>query len=176
MTEVSAVSDAEWKVWRTFNSMRRQLDRELERQLQRDADISGPDYEILLTLFESPDRQLRVRELVEHLGWEKSRVSHQISRMEKRELVLRTECNTDGRGTWVGITADGRRALLGAMRDHALTVRKYFFDVLSEEEKAAILGVSERVIATIEPVCIEAALNGELDGDGELDLTDELTA
>jgi DNA-binding MarR family transcriptional regulator len=151
MSEVSGVSEDEWDVWRAFHAMRRQLDLVLDRHLQQDAGISGPDYEVLLTLFEAPRNQLRSRELSELLGWEKSRLSHQVTRMEARGLVERTECDTDARGTWIGITALGRRTTLGAMRDHALTVRRLFFDVLTDEEQTVLRSVSSRVLDIIDP-------------------------
>jgi DNA-binding MarR family transcriptional regulator len=157
MSEVSGVSDDEWETWRAFRAMRRQLDLVLDRRLQQDAGISGPDYEILLTLFEAPNRQLRSRELGEQLGWEKSRLSHQVTRMEARGLVERTECDTDLRGTWIGITALGRRTTLGAMRDHALTIRRLFFDVLDDDDKHVLREISTRVLDTIDPpACAEA--------------------
>jgi DNA-binding MarR family transcriptional regulator len=157
MSEVSSVSQDEWGVWRAFRVMNRQLYLTLDRRLQQDAGISGPDYEILLTLFEAPRNQLRSRELGELLGWEKSRLSHQVTRMEARGLVERTECDTDARGTWIGITAVGRRTTLRAMRDHALTIRRLFFDVLTAEEQGTLKDISERVLEAIDPpVCHEA--------------------
>jgi DNA-binding MarR family transcriptional regulator len=151
MSEVSNVSTEEWDVWRAFFQMRRQLDLALERQLQHDADISMPDYEILLALFESPDKQLRARELGTIVGWEKSRLSHQVTRMERRGLVRRSDCDTDARGTWIGITPDGRRSILAAMRDHATSIRRYFFDVLTDDEKSVLKDVSGRVLDAIDP-------------------------
>ncbi|MCU1469223.1 MAG: MarR family transcriptional regulator [Glaciihabitans sp.] len=164
MSEVSSVSQDEWDVWRAFFRMRRHLDLALERQLQHDAEISGPDYEILLALFESPDKQLRARELGTLLGWEKSRLSHQVTRMERRGLVQRTECDTDARGTWIGITADGSRATLGAMRDHALSIRRFFFDVLTDEEKRVFKDVSGRVMEVLDPSPCAESDDAELDG------------
>jgi DNA-binding MarR family transcriptional regulator len=162
MTVVSEISDPEWDVWRTFYAMRRQLDHALEQQLQRDAGISRPDFEILLSLFEATDRQLRANALVERLGWEKSRVSHQVTRMERRGLVKRRECDSDLRGTWIQLTTEGSRAVLGSMRDHAATIRRYFFDVLSTDEIAALSSASHRVLDAIHPpVCDSLAAEGE---------------
>lgn len=155
MSEVSEVPNESWDTWRSFFQMRRQLDRVLEKQLQRDADISAADYEILLTLFEAPDRQRRAHELGEILGWEKSRVSHQVSRMEKRGLVEKRLCDFDARGIWVTLTADGRRAVLGASRDHTKAIREYFFDVLSAEELASLKSMSMRVLEAIEPAACD---------------------
>ena len=113
MPRLTELSDEDWGLWRDFVAMHRHLARELDRQLQRDAAISQADFSVLLVLSEAPDRKLRTGELAELLAWEKSRVSHQVARMESRGLLERTECDTDGRGTWVGLTNEGRRTLLG---------------------------------------------------------------
>ena len=147
----SAITAAEWDAWRAFYAMRRRLDRTLERQLQGDSDISTPDYEVLLAIFTAPDRQVRTRELTRELDCETSRVSHQVTRMEKRGLVERTECDSDARGTWIGLTAAGSRAVLGAMRGHAASIRRYFFDVLTPEELATLAAASTRVLEALEP-------------------------
>jgi DNA-binding MarR family transcriptional regulator len=152
MTDGTGVTETEWTAWRTFTSMRRQLDVALERQLQRDGDISAAEYSVLITLFEAEGKQLRARDIGMVLAWEKSRVSHQISRMEKRGLVGRRECDTDARGTWITLTADGKRAVLSAMREHSATIRSYFFDVVTADELEALRSASERVLGVITPV------------------------
>ena len=151
MSEVPTLTAGEWAIWRAFHTMRRQLDLAIERELHRDAQVSGPEYEVLITLFESPEKQLRARELGARLAWEKSRLSHQVTRMAARGLVERTECDTDARGTWIGLTAEGRRATLGAVRAHAQTIRRLFFGVLSESELEALGGISGRVLEAIDP-------------------------
>jgi DNA-binding MarR family transcriptional regulator len=165
MSEVSSVTSAEWDVWRSFHTMRRQLDLALERGLQQDAKISMPDFEVLLALFEATNNQLRARELGTLISWEKSRLSHQVTRMEARGLVERTECDTDARGTWIGITQKGRLTILGAMRDHARTIRRLFFDVMTDGELTTLQDVSARVIAAIDPPDCDVLANSESDAD-----------
>jgi DNA-binding MarR family transcriptional regulator len=153
MSSVSEIPPADWELWRTMRAMNEQLGRELDRQLQRDAGISQADYGILVTLFEAPDRQLRTGELGDVLAWEKSRVSHQVARMEARGLVERVVCESDGRGTWVTLATEGKRALLGAMRQHATAIRELFLDELDAEEKAVMLRAMSRVLAKLNAVC-----------------------
>ncbi|MBM7503504.1 MarR family winged helix-turn-helix transcriptional regulator [Agromyces aurantiacus] len=148
-TEVSEVDDAEWALFDGFVAMHAELGRELDRRLQRDAGISQADYAVLLALFKAPERRLRPGTIGEHIGWEKSRVSHQLTRMASRGLVERVDCDTDGRGSLVVLTRDGRRALLRAVRDHALAIRALFLDVLEPEEKQAIADASARVRARV---------------------------
>jgi len=153
--KATAVTPDEWDAWKSFLSMRRHLDTALERQLQRDADISGAEYAVLTSLFDAPDRMLRAGELGATLAWEKSRVSHQVSRMEKRGLVERRTCDTDARGTWIGITPDGSRAVLKATREHGRTLRDLFFDVVTPAELNTLQAVFDRVQGVAEPVACE---------------------
>ncbi|MGW4928153.1 MarR family winged helix-turn-helix transcriptional regulator [Agromyces sp. NPDC004153] len=150
MSVVSEIDEADWALWRGFLTMHRDLMRELDGRLQRDAGISQADYSVLLTLFDAPDRRLRPGALGEALGWEKSRLSHQLTRMAARGLVERAECTTDGRGSWVVLTRDGRRTLLHALRDHASSIRSLFLDALGPDEKRAMARASERVLERLD--------------------------
>ena len=87
----------------------------VERELAARANVSMPDFEILMALSSAPDSSARSGELALMLNWEKSRISHQVARMEKRGLVCRRACKADHRGTWVSITDQGRAALAEAV-------------------------------------------------------------
>ena len=121
----------------------------LEEQISRDAGLSGADYAVLVPLSESPDGMLRARELGREILWDRSRLSHHISRMEKRGLVAREECATDGRGAMVRLTDAGRAAIEGAAPGHVAATRRYFFDLLSNEEVDVLTAVFDRVLANL---------------------------
>ena len=142
------LTDDEWATWDAFYSMRRRLDRALELALQGASGISAPEFEILVGLGRSGDRRLRVRDIADVIGWEKSRVSHQVTRMERRGLVRRSDCVSDARGTWVELTPEGRRAVLTAMRGHTAAIKRYFVDVLGDDGPA-LHAFSERVLGAV---------------------------
>jgi DNA-binding MarR family transcriptional regulator len=150
VTDESTLTGAEWGTWRSFRSMRRQLDRALEAQLQRDSAISIPEFEILFTLNDVTSRQLRIKDIAAHTGWEKSRVSHQVSRLERRGLLVRRECETDGRGSWLSLTPAGQRAVTDATLAHSEAIRTYFFAVLHGDDEARLLAFSRRVLEAID--------------------------
>jgi DNA-binding MarR family transcriptional regulator len=164
MSTSAGVSEQDWQLWREFLTMHRHLARELDRQLQRDAGISQADFSVLLRLSESPAGRLRTGELAELLAWEKSRVSHQVSRMEARDLLERSECAEDGRGTWVGLTDEGRRVLREASDDHAATIRSLFFDHLTADEKTALSASSRRILDAMNPEACQIAADAGLPG------------
>lgn len=71
-----------------------------------------------------------------------SRVSEHLMRMARRGLVERTTCDTDGRGTVVVLTDEGRDRLAGAAPVHAEWVHRAFFaDPEHEDALADILAV-----------------------------------
>jgi Mn-dependent DtxR family transcriptional regulator len=149
MAETPTLEPEEWELWDTWMRAQRLLTRELERGLQRDCGISKAEFSVLVTLWQASGREMRVGELSESLDWEKSRVSHQLTRMENRGLV---EPIQGGAG--------GRRAAQSAIHGHAGNIRRYFFDSLTPEQTAAIRAWSEQVVDRIEPHCGEAAGDG----------------
>jgi DNA-binding MarR family transcriptional regulator len=149
MSTVSQVSQEDWEVWRDYYRAARELTHAFDRRLQDDSGISHPEYLVMVALWNAPHRKLRTGELADDLSWEKSRVSHQVTRMVARGLLERTECDTDARGVWVGLTAEGSRTLLGATRDHTQAIGDWFFDVLTDDEKHAIQTASRRMRAKL---------------------------
>ena len=147
VAELTGLSEADLAVWRGFASMRRHLDRAVEVRLQHDAGVSTPEFEVLLALSRADRSRLRAGALADALCWEKSRISHQVSRMVARGLLERTECPTDARGTWVVLAEAGAAALAVATCGYVDVLRRTFFDVLRPDEKRALSDAAARVSA-----------------------------
>lgn len=110
--------------------MQGQLGRRLGRELQRGSGLSSADYEVLVNLSEAPGHRLRAYELGRALQWEKSRISHHLTRMQGRGLIERKSCPTDGRGAFVTLTETGLRGIEEAAPEHVEAVRRYFIEAM----------------------------------------------
>ncbi|MFR9802989.1 MarR family winged helix-turn-helix transcriptional regulator [Pseudonocardia sp. RS010] len=133
--------------------MQAQLQAQLHRRLQADSGLSYADFDVLVALTDRAGDRMRVLELAEALQWEKSRLSHHLSRMQKRGLVERQECADDARGAFVVLTADGRRAIEGAAPAHVEAVRELVFDGLAPADVEALTRISETVLDRVRAAC-----------------------
>ncbi|OXM45672.1 MarR family winged helix-turn-helix transcriptional regulator [Amycolatopsis alba] len=139
----------EQRMWRHWMGLNAELLATLNREMQGDAGLSNPDYQVLAVLSESDEGRIRVSDLAARLQWERSRVSHHVARMEKRELVSRLECPDDGRGAFVRITETGQTAIERAAPGHVRSVRRLVFDALTADEVAQLDEIFHRLRARV---------------------------
>jgi DNA-binding MarR family transcriptional regulator len=121
------------RAWLAFMRVQLRLTFEMNRQLQAEADLSLPDYDVLNALSDSPGDTLSVTALAARLGWERSRLSHHIKRMAGRGLISSEPASTDRRVTQISLTTTGRHAIEVAAAGHVELVRHLFFDGLSPD-------------------------------------------
>ena len=140
------LDERQQRVWQGYLHLNQDLIAVLEQQLARESGLSGADYRVLHPLSEAPGGLQRARDLGSEIGWDRSRLSHHLSRMEKRGLVTREECVEDARGLMVRLTKAGRKAIEEAAPGHVEAVRRYFFDQLSNEEIETMAAGFERVL------------------------------
>lgn len=122
----------------------------LNRDLQQYHDLSFADYRILVLLSESPDGSLRMSDLADGVLSSRSRLTHQIRRMENEGMVTRDTCIEDGRGVLAVITDEGRRRLAAAAPTHVAGVRRNLVDVLTKTQLKVLGEVFERVEKAID--------------------------
>ncbi|MEV4138989.1 MarR family transcriptional regulator [Dactylosporangium sp. NPDC049742] len=145
MTEPRWLDRDEERMWLAFLRMRRTLDVAIDGQLA-EAGLSAADYDVLAPLSESDGQVLRVRDLAAGIGWDRSRIAHHLRRMEQRGLVARSECRTDGRGTMVRLTEQGRAMITAAAPGHVATVRRVLLDQLDPDDLVRLTAIAERVV------------------------------
>ena len=139
------LSDDQQRIWRNYLALGSRLQVAMNRQLQARCGLSLADYEVLVVLDERGS--IRVLELAAALGWEQSRVSHQLRRMRDRDLLERRNSEDDRRGATVEITAAGSAALATAAPDHVALVRSVLFEGTTQ---AQLRGFDEVIAAGLE--------------------------
>jgi DNA-binding MarR family transcriptional regulator len=147
MAEPRWLDQREAHVWQAYRDLQRELRNALDRQLVHDGGLSGAEYALLVPLSEAAGRFLRARDLGAMVGWDRSRISHQLSRMDHRGLVTREPCPDDARGSIVRVTPAGRSVIEAAAPNHVATVRRFFFDPLSDDELDTLATLLDRLLA-----------------------------
>ncbi|WP_369254700.1 MarR family winged helix-turn-helix transcriptional regulator [Streptomyces sp. R35] len=136
--------------WDGFIRMQETLIGRLSRRVQADSKMSASDYIVLANLTETGGGRMRFLDLAKLVEWEKSRMSHQVTRMTKRGLVTREECPDDGRGAFIVATPAGYKAIEEAAPIHVEHVRRLFIDALTPEELSTLAQISKRVLDHME--------------------------
>ena len=137
---------AAWRAYRVSSIL---LEGQLHRELVDAHDITLADYEVLVRLAECPDQRMRMSVLAGEVASSKSRVSHQIARMERAGLVERDNCTDDGRGVYAVLTETGMAKLREAAPTHVDGVRRHMIDLTTDAQQATIAKVFERVGAML---------------------------
>jgi DNA-binding MarR family transcriptional regulator len=145
---MQGLTERELRAWRTSSQMLHVLRARIGRQLQADSGLSNAEYSVLVLLAEAPDRRMRVYELGQEAGWEKSRTHHQLTRMCKRGLVTRERSGS--RGVYAVLTAQGHAALKEAAPGHAQEVRRLFIDRLTPEELDQFADIAAKILDNLQ--------------------------
>jgi DNA-binding MarR family transcriptional regulator len=132
------LTSAQLAVWRALVDTTAELRRILGAQLLQETSLSPADYQVLLALSEAAGRRLRSSELAAAIDWERSRLSHHLARMERRNLIRRDECATDSRGAEVSLTDDGAETFRRATAPHMRAIKMHFADALTAEQFEAL--------------------------------------
>ena len=149
MTDSPWLDAGQRRVWLAWIRLQLRMTYEINRQLQADSALSMADYDVLAGLNEGPGGRLPISALANHLGWERSRVSHHVKRMAARGLVVTTAAATDRRVTEVALTDDGRDVLTDAAPGHAALVKELFFGDLPSAGLPALAESLERIYANV---------------------------
>ena len=135
------------KAWRAFHKIGTSLLPHLGRQITNHSGISGSEYVVLVALSESIAPSMNLNRLARALGWEISRMSHQVSRMEDAGLVKKTRNLEDSRCFDVSITAKGKKIAESAIPLQSKEINHCFSDVLTQAQMKSLIEISEAISA-----------------------------
>jgi DNA-binding MarR family transcriptional regulator len=126
------LDEREQRAWLAYIRLQLRLAYEINRQLQADSDLSLADWDVL-TALGAADGTMTITALAGQIGWERSRLSHQVKRMSSRGVLSLRLAEADRRVTEVVLTDQGRTVLAEAAPGHVDLVRSLFFDGLPDE-------------------------------------------
>ena len=139
------LSDGRRRSWRAYIEGSLRLITQLDDELRQTTGLTLADYHVLVLLSDVPERRLRMGELAERMVFSPSRLTYQISSMEKRGLVARESCPEDRRGSLAVLTAKGLQALRDSAPEHLASVRRHFLDDFDDDEVAFLGRVFTRL-------------------------------
>jgi DNA-binding MarR family transcriptional regulator len=150
LKDVHGLTSEEQRLWRSFVELSNNLRAAVDGQLARDGRLSCAEYEVLDAISRSRTRVVRQRDLGVELGWRYSRLSHLLTRMISRGLLERLTPEAARRGAGgrrgeVRLTPAGRLALAGAAAGHIETVRSVMLDLLTPQEREAVVSIAGKV-------------------------------
>ncbi|MDQ1665839.1 MAG: hypothetical protein QOH75_1870 [Actinomycetota bacterium] len=145
------LDDGEQRAWRAFLGMTELLPSALDQQLQRESEMTHSSYIVLAMLSEAPGRSLRMSELAARAHSSPSRLSHTVSRLEKRGLVRRERSAEDGRGNVAVLTDAGWDVVVATAPGHVAAVRRFVFDVLTPEQVHQLEQIASAVLGELDP-------------------------
>jgi DNA-binding MarR family transcriptional regulator len=135
-----SLSARELRIWHAFMSMGEDVLERVGSDITVATGLSGPEFGVLSRLAAYGKGEMRQQDLATVMGWEKSRLSHQLSRMQKRKLIERRA--GDGRATLIALTRTGREKLEFALPVRAESVRRNLLSRLSAEQIETLIRVS----------------------------------
>lgn len=152
---------AEERAWRGLLYATRSVRRRVFDVIARASGLSEPDFEVLVTLFEAPQRTMRSSELAAAVNWDRSRLSHHAARLEKRGLIAREPCPGDNRAARFRMTTEGAAAIRRATVPHYRTVTEFFAQALTAEQIASLTEITEALLDHLARVDADASSVGK---------------
>lgn len=137
------LSVRERAVWHAIKKLSEVAYSVIAREIEVETGLSGADFGVLSRLEDLGSGRLGQKELTDSLEWDKSRLSHHLTRMEARGLLRREQA--EGRGVDVAILPGGRRAISAARPVHARAVRKHILQFVGPAHASALLALAEHL-------------------------------
>ena len=133
------------KAWRAFHRIGTSLLPHLSRQITNHSGITGAEYVVLLSLYESTEPKVSLNKLAQGLGWEISRLSHQVSRMENAGVLKKTKSSEDSRCFEPSLTAKGKNIIEAAILLQSKVINHCFSEVLTKTQMKSLIEIADAI-------------------------------
>jgi DNA-binding MarR family transcriptional regulator len=143
--ETVIANDLQVKAWMAFQQIRLSLLPPLIKNLSDTCGVSEAEYQVLIGIYLTPEGAIRPTDLAEKIGWENGRLSHQISRMESKDLVARKQCPVDARSCYIALSKKGQAKIVKTIPIHLQEVKRLFGEALSKDQLKALIEIADAV-------------------------------
>ena len=128
----------EWESWGALMMLHRSVLAELDAELRRRHDLAVTEFDVLITLFNEPQRRLRMSQLADRVLLSPAGTTHLVTRLERDRLVRREVDPSDGRKWFAVLTDDGDRALQAARPTHNDVLRRTLLAATSPTDRRTL--------------------------------------
>ncbi|MGZ4612554.1 MAG: MarR family winged helix-turn-helix transcriptional regulator [Kineosporiaceae bacterium] len=147
------LDEEEMGAWLALNGVILLLPAALDSQMQRDNGITMFEYLVMAMLSETSGRTLQLKRLARVTNGSLSRLSHVVTRLEKRDWVRRQPLAENGRVTMATLTDAGYAKVVASAPSHVETVRRLVFDTLDHDQVRRLQEVSEQMLRSLNAEC-----------------------
>jgi DNA-binding MarR family transcriptional regulator len=144
------LDDDQQRAWRQVVGLFMTLPSAIDSDLQRNAGLSLYEYLVLAALSEAPDGTLQMSDLAHRANSSLSRLSHVISRLQKRGWVTKWPCENDRRASTVMLTSTGEKKIRSAAPGHAHLVQELVVEPLSPVQLQQLGEAAATVVQAID--------------------------
>lgn len=134
------------RAWGIFLRAHASIMRSLDRELQREAELSLADFDVLMQVSLAENEALRMSELARRTLVSRSGTTRRVAQLEELGLVVRGTEACDRRSVTVSLTGRGREILQRALPIHCRGIARHFVNKLSDEEIEVLHGTLSKVL------------------------------
>jgi len=128
----------EWEAWNSLMMLHRWVFQRLDNELRRSEGLAVTEFDVLITLYNAPDRRLRMSALAERVLLSPAGATHLVTRLERDRMVRREVDPADGRKWFAVLTDEGDATLRSARRTHNDALRQTLFALTTPTERRTL--------------------------------------
>lgn len=150
-TDDTGLDANELRAWISVVAVMESLPASIDRQLREASDINLFEYTLLAMLSEQPDQKATMSELAVLAFGSLSRLSHAVSRLEKRGWIERSAGVGGRRHNVVSLCRDGHDVVTRTAPGHIANVRELVLEPLDDGEAQLLGDLMVKVLSRTNP-------------------------
>lgn len=155
MSDEERLSAQQDRTWSLLIGVMMWLPAELDAYLERVAELSHAEYQVLRWLSLSEDREVHMTRLAATASVTPSHLSRIVARLQKRGWITRSIDPADARRTLARLTDSGAGVVAATEPGYAAEVRSHVFAHLTPEQAQQLEDITEAVLIPLRADCVE---------------------